>query len=274
MNTSFRLRGLLWLALASSLLSSGCSSNNSKQVVAEDEFIFEAPENPDKFEAFNRKVFAFNLTMDRWVLKPVAQGYRWVAPQPVEAGVSNFFSNLGEIKNVANDLLQGKWKQAGNDSGRFLLNSTVGIVGLFDVAKHAGLKKSDGEDFGQTLAAWGVPQGPFVMLPFLGPTTVRAGVGLPADWYLSPINEVTPLHSRYAFISADFIQVRASVLELEDLAQGDMYLFVRDAYLQRREYLLNDGNIVDDFGSDDFGDGDFGDVDFNDADFGDGDFDF
>ncbi|MBX2857227.1 MAG: VacJ family lipoprotein [Cellvibrionaceae bacterium] len=269
MKTSFNTRRPLWLVLALFILVTGCTSNTAKPIASSDDgFDFQPEENPDRFESFNRKVFAFNLSMDRWILKPIAQSYRWLAPQAVEAGVSNFFRNLGEIKNVTNDLLQGKWQQAGNDSGRFLLNSTVGLAGVFDVATNAGLKKNQSEDFGQTLAIWGVPRGPYLMLPFLGPTTARAGIALPADWVLSPMNEVTPVTPRYAMVATEFIQARAQLLDFEDLASGDLYLFVRDAYLQQREYLVNDGKIQDNFGDGDFGDDDFGDEEF------DPDFDF
>lgn len=206
----------------------------------------------DKFESWNRKVFAFNETMDRWFLKPVAKGYQAVAPGAVELGVSNFFDNLAEVTNVFNDVLQWKWRQAGNDTGRFLLNSTVGLAGLVDVAQKAGLEKSEGEDFGQTLAVWGVPRGPYLMLPLLGPSTLGDLPGEPVDWYTSPTAYVNPDRDRYMLTATDIIQTRAELLESEDMISGDRYIFIRDAWLQRREYLINDGEVDDEF-SDEFG---------------------
>lgn len=205
-------------------------------------------DNGDKFESLNRKVFAFNDGLDRWILKPVSKGYLAVAPKPVEVGVSNFFSNLGEITNVANDVLQWKWKQASKDTGRFLLNSSIGLAGLFDVATKTGLQKSDGEDFGQTLAVWGVPSGPYLVLPFLGPSSLTNAPTIPVDWLTNPIAYVDPDKDRYALTALDLIQTRASLLEVEDMISGDRYTFIRDAWLQRREYLINDGKVEDEFG--------------------------
>lgn len=204
----------------------------------------------DPWEGYNRAVYAFNDTVDRYVMKPVAKGYRAITPDPVEESISNLFSNLNELRNVLNDALQWKWGQAANDSGRFLVNSTVGVVGLFDVAKHLGLEKSDGEDFGQTLANWGMGQGPYLVLPFLGPSTLRDLGGLPADIYLDPVVYIDHVPTRNTLRGSGFVVQRASLLEAEKLASGDRYLFMRDAYLQRREYLINDGDVEDDFGGD------------------------
>ncbi|MGQ9426679.1 MlaA family lipoprotein [Gilvimarinus sp. F26214L] len=210
---------------------------------------------PDPWEGFNRKVFAFNETADRWVLKPVAQGYVKITPDPVEQGVSNFFGNLLEVRNVLNDILQWKWKQAGNDTGRFLINSTLGLAGIFDVARHMNLPKSEGEDFGQTLATWGVQSGPYVVLPFLGPSTIRDAGALPVDWVTNPIDEVDHTATRNSLWAMNFLDTRAGLLEAEALVSGDRYSFFREAFLQRRGYLINDGQVEDDFGDfDDFGD--------------------
>ena len=130
-------------------------------------------EEQDSFEGFNRNMFYFNDKVDQYALRPLAVAYTEVMPNPLEQGVANVFSNLNEVTNVVNDLLQGKFKQAGHDGGRFLINSTIGMAGLFDVAERAGLSKSDGEDFGQTLAVWGVGEGPYLMLPLVGPSTLR-----------------------------------------------------------------------------------------------------
>jgi phospholipid-binding lipoprotein MlaA len=206
----------------------------------------------DPLEDFNRKIHSFNEAADRWVLKPVAEGYVKIAPEPVEQGVSNFFGNLLEVRNVFNGVLQGKWGQAGNDAGRFLINSTLGIGGVLDVARHMNLEKSEGEDFGQTLAVWGVGSGPFLVLPFLGPSTLRDTGGLPVDWQLNPISEIDHVPTRSSVQVAEFVNTRAELLEAENFISGDRYVFIREAYLQRRNYLINDGEVADDF--DDFGD--------------------
>ena len=125
-------------------------------------FVVAGADQSDPFEGYNRAVFSFNDKADRWLLKPVAKGYRYATPDVVERGVSRMFSNLGEVLNVVNDLLQGKVGQAGNDGGRLLINSTIGIVGFFDVAQHVGLERSDGEDFGQTFGVWGVGEGAYL----------------------------------------------------------------------------------------------------------------
>ena len=211
----------------------------------------------DPWEGFNRRVFQFNDGLDTYLLKPVAKGYKAVAPEPVERGVTNFFNNLSEVGNVVNDVLQGKFNQAANDSGRFLINSTVGVAGLFDVAKGMGLERNDGEDFGQTLSAWGSGQGPFVMLPFFGPSTLRDVVGMPVNSYTNPVTHVDHVPTRNTLLGTDIIETRAGLLDVETLLTGDRYIIMRDAYLQRRDYLINDGEIEDSFGAD----GEFGDDD-------------
>ncbi len=206
----------------------------------------------DPLEGYNRVMFSFNDKADRWVLKPVAKGYRYVAPDFFERGVSRMFSNLGEVLNVTNDLLQGKVGQAGNDGGRLLINSTIGIAGFFDVAKHAGLEKSDGEDFGQTFGVWGVGEGAYVVLPFLGPSTLRDAPSLLLDSVFNPIGEVDHVPTRNQLYGARVVSVRADLLEAEKLIKGDKYTFIRDVYLQRRQFLVNDGEVEDDFGDDDY----------------------
>ncbi|WP_239692429.1 VacJ family lipoprotein [Microbulbifer mangrovi] len=210
----------------------------------------EEPEDRDPWEGFNRAMFRFNDTADRWFLKPAAVSYRQVTPIFMQTGISNFFSNLHEINNVLNDVLQWKWGQAGNDTGRFLVNSTVGLVGLFDVAQHMGLEPSDGEDFGQTLAVWGMPSGPYVVVPFLGPSTVRDVPGEVVEWYTNPLTYVDDNAVENTLKVVDLLQTRASLLQAESLLQGDRYVLMRDAYLQRREFLINDGEQEDDFGGD------------------------
>lgn len=224
------------------------SMSAASAVIADDGYDSNKPADP--WEGFNRGVFAFNDTVDGAVLKPLAKGYKAVTPDVVETGVSNVFSNLGEVGNIVNGVLQFKLGQASNDTGRFLVNSTFGLAGLFDVAKHMGLEKSSGEDFGQTLAAWGVNSGPYVVLPFLGPTTLRDGVGLPVDSYLNPISHVDHVPTRNTAYGTELLDTRVSLLAAESAISGDRYSFIRDAYLQRREYLINDGEVEDDFGAD------------------------
>ncbi|MFS1525675.1 VacJ family lipoprotein [Microbulbifer sp. 2304DJ12-6] len=197
----------------------------------------------DPWEGFNRAIFVFNDGADRYVLKPAAVSYRQITPIFMQHGISNFFSNLREVTNTFNGLLQGKLGQAGNDAGRFLVNSTVGIVGILDVAQYMGLEEGDGEDFGQTLAVWGVPSGPYLVLPLLGPSTVRDTPARVVDHYTNPITYVDHDPTRYTLRATDIIQDRASLLEAESLLQGDRYVLLRDAYLQRRDFLIVDGEI-------------------------------
>lgn len=216
--------------------------------------------NPDPWEGFNRGVYKFNDGVDRFFLKPVAQGYQAITPDPVEDGVSNVFDNLFEVRNIINDILQWKWGQAANDTGRFLVNSTVGIVGLFDVAQHIGMPENDGgEDFGQTLAVWGVGSGPYLMLPFLGPTTLRDGAGMPIDMQMDLVGYIDHVPTRNTTYGVRIVSDRAGLLEAEALMSGDRYTFIRDAYLQRREYLIKDGAVEDDFGGDEGEYGEYGD---------------
>lgn len=208
--------------------------------------------NPDPWETFNRKVFAFNDTADRYVLAPVARGYQAVTPDFVDQGVTNFFSNLGEVPSAINSVLQWKWKRAGRTTGRFFLNTTVGILGLFDVATKLGIEEHD-EDFGQTLAVWGVDSGPYIVLPFLGPSTVRDGLSLAVDAQLDPLGYHEDVPERNTARGISLIDVRADLLQAEALITGDKYTFFRDAYLQRRASDIVDGEIVfDDFGDEDF----------------------
>lgn len=206
--------------------------------------------NIDPYEGFNRAIFGFNNGLDRYILKPVAKGYRFIAPGFVEKGVSNFFSNLTEIRNLLNAGLQGKGVKSLHYTGRFLVNSTVGLFGLFDVASSMGLEKLDGEDFGQTLASWGVGSGPYLVLPILGPSSFRDGVGIPADMYADPINYVEDDDTRTGLTVGKVINTRAGLLDAEELITGDKYIFIRDAWIQRREFLINDGEVEDDFGAD------------------------
>ncbi len=207
--------------------------------------------NPDPWEGFNRGVFSVNDTLDRYFLKPVAQGYQFITPDVVEDGIGNVFSNLFEIRNVINDVLQWKWRQAGNDSGRFLLNSTLGIAGIFDAAQHMGLPHNDGgEDFGQTLAVWGLDSGPYLVIPILGPSTLRDGLASPVDTLADPVSYIDHVPTRNSSYGTRVVDNRAGLLKTEELLSGDRYTFIRDAYLQRRNFVVKDGAVEDDFGDD------------------------
>jgi phospholipid-binding lipoprotein MlaA len=201
--------------------------------------------NPkDPFESFNRGAYKFNDALDKAVLKPVAKGYNTVMPAPARTGLSNFFSNLNDVTVAANDLLQFKVKQAASDTGRIFVNTTVGVLGLIDVATPIGLEKHN-EDFGQTLGYWGVGSGPYLMLPFLGPSSVRDSVGLYADTMTSQTSRIKHVAVRNEVYLTNFVVKRASLLDEEkviDEAAIDRYSFIRDAYLQHRQNLVYDGN--------------------------------
>ena len=199
----------------------------------------------DPWERFNRSMFTFNEKVDAVVLKPMAKGYRSIMPKPVEAGVSNFFFNLDEISVIANDMLQFKLLELVSDSGRFIVNSSIGIGGVFDVAKHMGLKKRY-EDFGQTLGYWGANNGPYLVLPFFGPSSVRDSLGRIGDYQIQPVAEVDDRSDRIILYTLDIVSKRAELLEageILDEAAFDQYIFLREAYLQRRKSLVYDGRI-------------------------------
>lgn len=208
--------------------------------------------NPhDPIEGFNRAMFSFNETVDSAVIKPVAKGYEAVLPQPVRTGVSNFFSNIADAWISINNLIQGKPKEAASDLGRVLVNTTVGILGLFDVATPMGMEKHE-EDFGQTLGVWGVGDGPYVVLPILGPRTLRDTGGLLVDLVVDPVVNHEPVDVRNVAIALRAIDTRAELLSAEktiDEAALDKYSFIRDAYLQRRHSLIKDGNVTGDQGA-------------------------
>ena len=210
-----------------------------------------AMQGTDPFEKANRKVQTFNDTADRFVLKPITRGYKAVVPDVVERGVDNVFSNLADPFVALNQLLQGKPGRSLSDSGRFLVNSTLGIVGIFDVATTLGLAKHQ-EDFGQTLGVWGVGRGPYIVLPFWGPSNPRDGFGDLVGAYGYLPNYLEDTGARNASFALWIINQRAQLLEAERLITGDRYLFIRDAYLQRRDYLKKDGIVADPFLEDEF----------------------
>ncbi len=200
----------------------------------------------DPWEGVNRAVFRFNDTVDTYTLKPLAQGYQKVTPGFLEDGIGNVFSNLGDVVVLTNDLLQGKVRDAGIDTSRILFNTTFGVLGFFDVATRMGLHKND-EDFGQTLGAWGVDSGPYVVLPLLGPSTVRDAIGRVPDAFLEPYPHMSHVPTRNVTRGVDLVDTRASLLSAEKMIRGDRYIFVRNAYLQNREFRVKDGEVEDDF---------------------------
>ncbi|WP_261841634.1 MlaA family lipoprotein [Aliamphritea ceti] len=234
-------------ALILSVLFSGLVSAQDESVV---EISSEGQYVSDPWEGFNRAMFSFNDGLDTYALKPLAKGYQAVTPDVVETGVNNFFGNLSDVNSTLNALLQGKGEAAVESFLRFTFNTTIGIGGVFDVATPMGLPKHE-EDFGQTFAAWGVGPGPYVVLPLFGPSTVRDGVGLIPDALVDPVNEVDHIRTRNSLIGLRIIDSRAQLFAAEELLTGDdRYVAVRDAYLQRREYQVNDGEIEADYDND------------------------
>lgn len=230
------------IVLLASLFVSGCATQNNK----------------DPLEGMNRGIYKFNDMADKAVLKPVATAYKTVTPSPVRKGVNNFFSNLGMLTTIVNDLLQLKFAQAFTDTGRFVINSTFGVLGVFDLASMDGIEHRR-EDFGQTLGHWGVGTGAYLVLPFLGASNIRDFAGLVVDTattdpitYTHNIGEIR-LHNQIR--TAQFINLRTELLVAGDLvneASLDPYAFIRDAYLQRRASQVQDGLVPDSLIEDEF----------------------
>jgi phospholipid-binding lipoprotein MlaA len=204
------------------------------------------PDPRDPWERFNRASFKVNDALDRAILRPTARAYVKVTPRVVRTGVSNFFDNLETVSTLLNDALQGKIAAAGHDSARFLLNSTLGLGGLFDPATAAGIDKND-EDFGQTLGKWGVRSGPYLMVPLFGPSTMRDLPARAVDTFTDPSHYLEDDSTRYLITGVEVVDLRAGLLELDaQLNESfDRYAFVRNAWLQRREYKVQDGNVED-----------------------------
>ena len=195
----------------------------------------------DPLEGFNRGVYKFNQTADEYVFNPIGRGYNAVTPAVVDEGVTNFFSNLGEIANFANNLLQMDFDGAANTVVRFMMNSTIGIGGFFDVAREG--VPPEREDFGQTLAYWGVGSGPYLVLPFLGPSTVRDTTGRVADTFMNPITYIESDTAQYGLVALGFIDLKSDLLTTGDLvseAALDEYEFVKNAYFERRRNQIED----------------------------------
>lgn len=229
----FRREHFSLLLLVPSIFLSGCSTVANK-----------VPHDP--WEGFNRQVYVFNDTLDIYALKPAAKGYKAVTPDIVETGVRNFFANLGDVRNFVNNLLQLKFVPAGIDLSRIAFNTTMGLGGLIDVATPLGYPRSN-EDFGQTLGTWGLGSGPYVVMPFLGPSTLRDVSGLPVDWVASPVRYVESNSDQWALVLLDTVSLRAELLKassIRDTAALDPYIFTREAFLQRRVSLVNDGQTA------------------------------
>jgi phospholipid-binding lipoprotein MlaA len=209
-------------------------------------FVAQAASEDDPWESVNRPIYKFNDVIDTYALKPLAQGYQYIAPQFVEDGVHNFFQNIGDVRNLANDILQAKPHAAGVDTARLIFNTTFGLLGVIDVGTKMGLQRND-EDFGQTLGYWGVGSGPYVMLPLLGPSTLRDAPSKYVDSYTAPYRYVDDVPVRNSFYALDIIDTRARLLSSEKLISGDRYTFIRNAYLQNREFKVKDGQVEDDF---------------------------
>jgi phospholipid-binding lipoprotein MlaA len=212
----------------------------------------------DPFESLNRKVFAFNLAADRAILRPVARGYDAVVPRPVKSGVSNFFDNLSTPLWVLNHLLQGNVADAGRQGGRFLFNSTIGLLGLFDPADDAGLRKNSA-NFNQTLGKWGMPSGPYLMVPILGPNTPRSGLGWYARYHTDIVwNYLDDNRSlRDKLVALEIVDTRRQLLSFDRMLEQapDPYIMLREAYRQRVEFeIRGEAGFEDDFDFNDFDD--------------------
>ncbi len=224
-----------------SIFSAGCAT------IPADERV---PEDP--LQGLNRTIFKFNAGVDKAVLKPAAKTYQAVMPDIAETGVSNFFSNIGDVPTAINNLLQGKFKAAGSDSLRVLINTTVGIGGLIDVAGDSGLPKHN-EDLGQTLGVWGVPSGPYLMLPLLGPSTLRDGVGSTADYFMDPTYYIGESSITDRLMIPELLDTRAGLFEVEELIDSslyDNYEQMREVYLTTRARDIVDGEEEEDAGED------------------------
>lgn len=235
------IRISMFLILVLAMLATGCATSRLGEPQSDDAVV---DETNDPLEGFNRAMFKFNDKADRYVLKPIAKGYRAITPRFMRQGVSNFFNNLYEPVVMLNSALQGKFGNAASDLGRFVTNTTVGLLGLFDVASHWGMEPHD-EDFGQTLGVWGVGEGPYLVLPLLGPSGIRDGVGLVGDYMTHPANHIEDRSTQSKVRSVRIIDARYRLLEAGDIldqaAGEDPYVFVREAYRQRRRNLVTDG---------------------------------
>ena len=207
----------------------------------------------DPFKDLNEKTHNLNQGLDESIATPIAKVYRKITPDFVEVGVTNFTDNIEDINIALNNLLQAKIKDGLSDILRFTINSTIGLLGFFDVASSIGLPKH-AEDFGQTLAVWGVSDGPYIVLPILGPSSLRDTLARIPEAFMTPLLLIDHDRTGYELTAIDLLDKRARYLGLESIVVGDEYLFYRDAYFQSREFDINDGVIEDDFDDFDFED--------------------
>lgn len=215
------------------LLSAGCATIEPE---------YRDPRDP--FESYNRAMHRFNTELDDAILKPIARGYRAITPDPLDRGITNFFNNLEDVGSAINNLLQFKFNRAVTDTGRVLVNSTIGLLGFFDLASNMNLPKY-GEDFGQTLGSWGMGPGPYIVLPLLGPSSGRGVVGLVGDWFTDPLTYLENKKVRWGLRGLYVVDTRADLLDASrvlEQAALDPYAFLRDAYLQKRRGDVYDGN--------------------------------
>tara|TARA_Y100000768_G_scaffold253729_1_gene192789 strand:+ start:818 stop:1510 length:693 start_codon:yes stop_codon:yes gene_type:complete len=205
----------------------------------------------DPYENINQKTHSLNQKLDLEIASPIARLYKRITPDFLEIGITNFTHNIEDLSIAINNILQGKVGNGISDLLRFTINSTLGLAGFIDISSSLGFEKHD-EDFGQTLAIWGVPDGPYVVLPGLGPSTLRDTLGMVPDSFLTPLWLIDHDRTSYSLTAIDLVDTRARYLGLETVVIGDDYLFYRDAYLQSREFDIYDGEVEDDF--DDFDD--------------------
>jgi phospholipid-binding lipoprotein MlaA len=220
----------LFVAAIVALGISGCAS-------------FKAAAPGDPLEPINRGIFSFNNTFDHYLFKPIAKGYDTVVPGPVKTGVSNVFQNVSDVQSIVSDVVQLKPAKLGDDLGRVLLNSTIGLVGIFDLATPMGIERGD-EDFGQSFGYWGIGAGPYLMLPFMGPSSLRDVVGRGIDGQIDPVGFVSSVPVRNSLQGLRVVDARVGLFPTETLmnqAALDRYTFLRSAYLQRRESQVLDG---------------------------------
>ena len=202
--------------------------------------------NDDPFESANRNVHGFNEYADEKFLRPIARIYEDTLPANLRFGVANFFSNLESINNALNSALQMKMGESLQELTRFCLNTTIGIGGFFDPASRLSINDSD-EDFGQTFSVWGANRGPYIVLPFFGPSTIKDAVGSSLDFIINPTRLYNPSKHQLFFSGTNVVSSRAELLTVENVIFGDKYLFYKNAYLQRREFLELDGEVIDAF---------------------------
>ena len=200
----------------------------------------------DPFQEINEKTHNFNLVLDKQLATPVARIYKKVTPDLVEKSITNFTHNIEDLSIAINNILQGKINNGVSDLLRFTINSSLGVLGFFDVASNLGFEKHD-EDFGQTLATWGVGVGPYIVLPGLGPSNLRDTLSMIPDAFLTPLYVIDHDRTSYSLTAIDIVETRARYLGLESVVIGDDYLFYRDAYLQSREFDILDGEVSEEF---------------------------